>query len=171
MIRAAAAVLAAAAFATPVTAQPAAVLARDTPVALAVVDMLNSQARLQGDRFALTVTEDVTVAGQVVIPRGTPGVGEIVELDRKASYGRNGRIRVRPLYVELGARRLPLAGEPSTVERGRAGEAWGQAALGALGGFFVTGRSAELPSGHPMRGYVMHDVPLRTRAEAAAARP
>ena len=88
-----------------------------TPVQLATVGEINSRSIRQGQRFALTVTEDVRVGDRLVILRGTPAVGEVESLREKGMFGKAAKFSLMPLFVDLPGVRVNLAGERS--QRGK----------------------------------------------------
>lgn len=155
--------------AAPQVPQPAAsiVIPAQTPVQLSTVDPLDSRSVKQGQRFALRVSEDVTVGATVVIPRGTPAVGEVEALSGKGMVGKAGRLELRPLFIEIAGQRLNLEG--TSNKRGTdstTGVAVGSLLISGLG-IFITGKSASVPAGSPLPGWVRSDVALPRPPNAA----
>lgn len=68
------------------------VLNSGTPITLAVAEEVNSSTHKEGDTFKLTVLNDVKIDQTVVIPRGTPAVGEITWRTGKGAFGKSGKL-------------------------------------------------------------------------------
>lgn len=113
-----------------------------------------------GHRFELEVAEAVSVDGQVVIPVGSPAVGEVTSVRNKGMWGKSGHIETRMLYVRANGRQIRLSG--SIDDKGVTGTAGVVAAavLVPVVGFFVTGTSAQIPAGSNITGFVQEDVPV-----------
>jgi len=126
---------------------------------------LSSRTSLLGDRFELEVTDDVTVNGLVMIPRGSVATGEVTRVRKKGGWGRSGILETRLVSVHVGDRQIRLQG--AAGDRGRAGTA---AVVGAVllsplivapfVGFFVTGTSAVVPAQTLTVGYTDEEMPL-----------
>ena len=117
-----------------------------TDVRLATAQPLSSKTNVKGDLVPLTVTEDVTIEGRVVIPAGTPAVGQISDARAKGAMGMNGRIVIRPLYLQVNGRTVRLTGSEREKGSVAAGAVVGMAVLGPA----FTGRSANIPIGTPV---------------------
>ena len=122
-----------------------------------------------GQRFQMEVSAAVLVQGVVVIPVGSPAVGEITEARNKGMWGKSGKFSARVLYVIVNGRQIRLTG--SFDQKGTAGGV-GAVAVSAIvfapAGFFMTGKSAVLPIGSPVKSFVDEDVPLAMEAQAPA---
>lgn len=155
---------------TPVAAANQAVLRVGTEVPLRLSETLttkNKQVRV-GQRFRMEVAEAVQVNGQVVIPVGTPAVGEVTDVRNKGMWGKSGHIGARLLYVQVNGRQIRLSG--TFDDKGVTGTAGVVAAVALIpvAGFFTTGTSANLPIGSSVKGFVDEDVPLALEASAPA---
>ncbi|PTQ13321.1 hypothetical protein CLG96_04260 [Sphingomonas oleivorans] len=144
------------------------VLRAGTEVPMRTNGELSSKTNRQGDRFDLTVTEDVLVGPHIVIPRGARGIGEITRLIPKGAFGKSGKLELRLLYVEVGNARVRLDGRAGDRGRSGTGATVATAVLAGVFSAFVTGTSARLPSGSTLVGYVERDLPLVLRPRSAA---
>ncbi|HEY0314089.1 MAG TPA: hypothetical protein VGC56_16570 [Allosphingosinicella sp.] len=145
------------------------VLKSGTEVPMKTIAPLSSKVNRQGDRFDLVVAEDVRVNGALVIPRGSRGVGEITHLVHKGAFGRSGKLDTRVLYVTVGDTQVKLDGH--AADKGKSGTA-GTVAVAVVAGVFsafVTGKSAVLPSGSTMMGYVQSDMAMTAIAAPSAS--
>ena len=143
-----------------ISTAPANVLPRGTNVRLRSMAELHSQRNRTGDRFDLEVAEDVMLNGVVIIPRGSPGVGEVTRVRHKGMWGRSGRLETRLLSVRANGANIPITG--SVAERGETGTAGVVASILVIpvAGFFVTGTSAILPAGTGFSGTTDSDTPI-----------
>jgi hypothetical protein len=153
----------------PVTAN--AVLRVGTVVPLRLSEELTTgRKKLRvGDRFHLEVAEAVMVQNVVVIPVGSPAMGEVTDARNKGMWGKSGHLAARILYVTVNGRQIRLSG--AFDDKGVAGGV-GAVAVSALvfwpAGFFMTGTSARVPAGSIIKGYVDEDVPLAMPVAALA---
>jgi hypothetical protein len=122
-----------------------------------------------GNRFHLETSEPVMVQGVVVIPVGSPAVGEITDVRNKGMWGKSGHLAARLLYVTVNGRQIRLSG--AFDDKGVAGGV-GAVAVSAIvflpAGFFMTGTSARVPMGTVVKGFIDEDVPLAIAAAAQA---
>ena len=147
--------------AAPVLAQQTgAVLRAGTTVPLKTVTELTTKGKhlKVGDHFNLEVTEPVTLNGAVVIPAGSPAVGEITEVRNKGMFGKSGYLKGRVLYTRANDRQIRLTG--IVDDKGsKNGVGAGVATYATLvGGFLITGTSAVVPAGTPVTAYLDEDV-------------
>ena len=148
-----------------------AVLRTGTEVPLQLSEELTTKGkRLRvGHRFRMATAEDIVVQGVVVIPAGSPAVGEITDVRNKGMWGKSGHLAGRILYVTVNGRQIRLSG--AFDDKGVAGGV-GAVAVSALvflpAGFFMTGTSAMLPMGTTVKGFVDEDVPLAIAAAPMA---
>lgn len=118
-----------------------------------------------GQRFRMETSAPVHVQGVVVIPTGSPAVGEITDVRNKGMWGKSGRLVARVLHVTVNGRLIRLTG--GFDDKGVAGGV-GAVAVSAIvflpAGFFMTGTSAKVPVGAAVKGFVDEDVPLSLAA-------
>lgn len=115
-----------------------------------------------GQRFQMEVGSAITVNGVVVIPGGTPVIGEITEVRNKGMWGKSGYIGARVVSMRLGDRNIRLTG--SFDDKGVTGTAGVVAAVAFVPvvGFFTTGTSAMIPVGGAVKGFLDEDVAFTT---------
>ncbi len=123
-----------------------------------------------GQRFEVETAEPVMLDGHVVIPVGTPGVGEVTSVRNKGMWGKSGHFDVRLLSLRVGDRQIRISGIAD--DKGKAGGG-GAAAVSALvflpAGFFMTGTSARLPAGTIITASLDEDVPVAFAGNTAPA--
>ena len=147
-----------------IAAAPAtsAVLRVGTEVALKMAEQLTTKNKAVrvGQRFRLEVADDVKVNDKVVIPAGSPAMGEITDVRNKGMWGKSGHIGAQLLYVQVNGRQVRLSG--TFDDKGVTGTAGVVAAIALvpIAGFFTTGTSADIPVGAGVKGFINEDVPL-----------
>ena len=155
--------------AAPVTTN--AILRVGTKVPLRLSEELTTKGKKLrvGQRFHLEVSEPIMVQGVVVIPVGSPAVGEITDVRNKGMWGKSGHFGARILYVTVNGRQIRLSG--AFDDKGVAGGV-GAVAVSAIvflpAGFFMTGTSAKVPAGTVVKSFVDEDVPLAMPVAAQA---
>ena len=146
------------------------VLRTGTPVSLRMVQAVTTKEKAAkvNDRVRLEVAEAITVNGVVVIPAGSPAVAELTEVRNKGMWGKSGFIAGRVLTVNANGRTIRLSGAFDTKGGSGTGGAVAVSALVFLpAGFFMTGKSAEMPAGTIVRGFIDEDIPLAFAPSAA----
>src|SRR5690242_2779014 len=128
----------------------------------------NNKGLREGQQVRLSVASDVRLGNMVVIPAGSPALGEITDLRRKGMWGKSGRITARALNVRVGDRLIRLTG--TFDDKGVTGTAGVVAAIAfvPIAGFFMTGTSAKIPAGGGVKAFLDEDL---TIASAAAPAP
>lgn len=151
-----------------VGASSATMLRTGTPVPLKMAEMITTKGKKLkvGYRVHLEVAEDVRVNDAVVIPVGSPAIAEITDVRNKGMWGKSGKINAQVLYVTVSGRQIRLSGQFD--DKGTTGTAAvvGSAVLIPVAGFFMTGTSAKIDIGAPVKAFVDEDVPLNVTAVA-----
>lgn len=136
------------------------VLRAGTQIALRTAEPLTTEGKLLriGQRIQLEVAEAVLLNNQVIIPAGSPAVGEITDVRNKGMWGKSGRINARVLYVRANGTQIRLTGQFD--DKGKTGTAGVVAAIAfvPLAGFVTTGTSAKIPLGAPVTGFLDEDI-------------
>jgi hypothetical protein len=141
-------------------AQTETVLRAGTPVVLRMAETLSTQGKKlkAGHRFNLEVAEPVVLNGVTVIPSGTPAVGEVTDVRNKGMWGKSGHINARVLHLRVNGRQIRLTGQMD--DKGTTGTAGvvGAVVFLPVAGFFVTGTSAEIPTGANVKAFLDEDL-------------
>lgn len=151
---------------------PANVLRTGTEIQLKLQEQLSTQGKKLrvGQHFQLSVVEPVIVSGQVVIPVGSPAVGEITEVRNKGMWGKSGHLTASLLYVSVNGRQIRLNGTFDDKGVTGTGGVVAAAVFIPVVGFFTTGTSARVEAGSQVKGFIGEDVPLQF-AQAAPPAP
>jgi hypothetical protein len=148
------------------------VLRTGTVVPLKMAESITTKGKKLkvGQRVHLEVAEDVKINGVTVIPIGSPAIAEITDVRNKGMWGKSGKINAQVLYVTVNGRNIRLSGQFD--DKGVAGGV-GAAAVSAIvflpAGFFMTGTSAKIDMGSPVKAFVDEDVPLNIAGGADPA--
>jgi hypothetical protein len=73
-----------------------------TPVLVRIDEAISSNKNKPGDRFRISVPEDVRVDGIVVIPAGSAGEGEVIHAAKSGAGGKAGELILAARYVRVG---------------------------------------------------------------------
>ncbi|MCC8364455.1 hypothetical protein LK996_15390 [Lysobacter sp. A6] len=120
-----------------------------TPIEIEIRDALGSAQSQRGDKFAIAVHAPVYVGEQLVIPAGTPGVGEVVHAERARGGGKPGELILAARWLELDGRRIALRGMKLGITGvDKSGKAIGLATIPIVGLFtYVRGGETHVPQG------------------------
>lgn len=145
--------------AAPAPAPPATIpvtIRAGTPIPLLTVRALSSKTAAKGDLFDLEVAQDVVSDGQVVVPKGTRGIGELTRAETSGALGAAGAIEARLLYLVLRDTTVRIEGFIDSKGKSSAGT--------VIAAFMITpiikGGSATIPAGTAITGFVEHDVTI-----------
>lgn len=149
------------------------VLRAGVEVPLRLEEGLDSNDRTvrEGQKFRLSVANNVTLGNTIVIPAGSPATGEVVEIRRKGMWGKSGRIVGRVLNVRVGERTIRLTG--TFDDKGVTGTAGvvGAIVFVPLAGFFLTGTSAKILPGSGVKAFLDEDLRIAVAQPAPAPAP
>ena len=111
-----------------------------------------------GYRFQMEVAEPIRLNNQIIVPTGTPAVGEITEIRNKGMWGKSGYIGARAISMRVGDRTIRLNG--SFDDKGVTGTAGVVAAVVFIPvvGFFTTGTSAMIQAGSTVKAFLDEDI-------------
>jgi len=85
-----------------------AVLPANTEIVLETTQEITTKGKTwsEGDKFKLSVVDDVMLGEYIVIPRGTPAFGRINWMTSKGMFGKSGKMDIELEHLELGGRRI-----------------------------------------------------------------
>jgi len=137
------------------------VIPAGTEIPLIVEKAISSKVYSKGDLFYLKTTKDLKIDGRTAILAGTKVVAELTRAEKKGAFGKSGKLEAKLLYAALDNQTIRLQGV--VAARGKGGTTETVLAAMAIGtlAFFVTGRSAEIPAGTELSGYLSSDARIR----------
>ncbi|TFI59122.1 hypothetical protein E2493_06245 [Sphingomonas parva] len=147
-----------------------AVLPANTEVVLVANSIISSDSHRKGEKFSMSVAQDVKVEGRVVIPQGTRAVGLITQRTGKGGFGKSGKIDLGFRYIDLGGVRIPVDGRHHQEGNGKGAAAVGATlAVGVIGGLMVKGKNARIEEGREFTVRTVDAVPVTLAADSAPA--
>lgn len=128
-----------------------AVLPGGTPLKVMLNAELNTKQNHTGDKFEVTVLEDVTQDGTIVIPKGAIGHGEIIFAADRGGFGKAGLIYIALRRLDLGEKTVLLDGR--FREEGKDNNGATAATYFAVGVFagFIKGKPGTIPKGRELQ--------------------
>jgi hypothetical protein len=131
-----------------------------TVVVLQIDDFLGASYSRKGQTFELHLAEPIVVNGEVAVPAGVPGVGEVLRAKRPGFIGAEGGLVIAARYLDDNGVRIPL--DPSLADkmgRNKSLEAVGVWAVGGLVPMILyPGGDATIPLGTRAKTTVSTDV-------------
>ena len=92
--------------------------------------------------------------GRILIPANSAAVGEISDSHGTGGLGVSGRLYIAPLYMSLNGVPVRFTGLRARNKETGADTVIGTYLLGA----FISGKTAVIPSGTRIEGFVLHSV-------------
>jgi hypothetical protein len=148
-----------------------------TIIEVQIVDTMSSKIAKQGETFALRLAKPIQVGGQILIPAGALGAGEVIDSQKGGFGGAAGKLVLSARYIEVNGARMPIR----AMRIGVAGDDYVKTAItigfiSPISSLFVTGGNVEVPAGTVAGAKVAADfvvppaspsVPTATIAQAA----
>ena len=84
------------------------VLPANTLISLQFDESLDSGTTIKGSTFRMQVAEDVLLGGKILIPAGTPAIGEVVDSQKSRMLGKAGVLVLSARLIRLDQRDIRL---------------------------------------------------------------
>jgi hypothetical protein len=156
--------------AVPAPAPPCCKIAALTPVDLEIVTAASSTTSHQGQQIEIRLFEPLSVGGRVVLPAGTTGYAEVIQVSHRSVGGRPGELTLGLPYLTLGGQRIGLKrlrfGSLPAADRTQQAVI-AMALVGIAGGLF-TGGSVDIKSGTRANAVVTADTFIPVQPESAS---
>ncbi len=147
------------------------ILRAGTQIQLKMSEALTTKGKTLrvGYRFNLEVAEPVLLNDQIVIPVGSPAIGEVTDVRNKGMWGKSGAINAHVVSLRANGRQIRISG--AINDKGVTGTGGVVAAIAFLpvAGFFTTGTSAQFPIGMPVKAFLDEDIVVAFAAPSAPA--
>jgi hypothetical protein len=125
-----------------------------TEARLVLAEPLSSETSTTGQKFKLTLDQDIRVAGRIVVARGAEATGTVISAGKAGSMGSSGQLHLRVDYLLVDGRRVPLlAHMGGTGKNHELSAVVITAAFGPLG-WLQRGAKVNLSQGTPVLAYV-----------------
>ena len=151
-----------AALAVPATTPVPVHVPEGTEVRIRFEDSVTSKTAQAGDRFNISLDEDIDLGNGVVIPAGYRGVGEVLAVERHGFVGKAGNLSVTLDYIKVGDKRLRIRGAKGGEGKGSLGAAVALTVLFGPLGLLARGADMTIPAGQKVTAYVDSDIDLPT---------
>lgn len=155
---------AAAAFAAALLASTSAlaqiVVPEGTEFSMRLEEALSSSTATEGDRFTISLDEDVELADGTVLRAGYRGVGEVVEARDNGMLGKSGKLNVRLVYLKVGDERIRLRANKGAKGDVRVGATVATVILFWPAAPFIKGKDVSIKKGTRLTAYADQDVEL-----------
>ena len=136
------------------------VVPANTVIELEMTDLVSSKTSKAGDFFNLRVAVAVMSGTTVLIPVGTPAIGQVVHAAKSATGGKPGELILAARYLELPQGQVKLRSSFGAAGKSRTGAALATTiAIGVLG-LLVRGKQVELPVGSPLSARIAVDTAI-----------
>lgn len=131
-----------------------------TEMVISVDEKLSSESNHEGDRFSISLDEDVKLSDRTILRAGYRGVGEVVEARDNGALGKNGKLNIRLVYLKVGDERLRLRATKSAKGETRVGATVATVILFWPAAPFIRGKDVSIRKGTIMTAYTDQDTTL-----------
>lgn len=136
------------------------VLTGGTQVHLRLLEPVASDTHRRGDRFRLEVAEVITVAGEVIVPAGSPAIGEVIHAAKPGAAGKAGELILVVRWLRAGDHEVKLRSFTAGNGEDRLALATGIGVTLGIPALFVVGKNLVLPAGTDVYAKVTTDTSL-----------
>lgn len=131
-----------------------------TDIPIRFDEKLSSKTNTEGDRFTITLADEVKLPNGTVIPAGYKGVGEVADAEKNGMMGKAGTLNVRLDYIKIGDVRMRLRGSKGNEGKGSVASVVALTVLFGPIGLIAKGHNVEIKRGQQMTVYVDEDTDL-----------
>lgn len=125
-------------------------------------EALSSKTANEGDRFTVSLIDDVRLPDGTMLRAGYRGVGEVTEARDNGMLGKTGKLNVRLNYLRVGDERIRLRAAKAAKGDNRTGtQVVTFVFLGVFAGF-IKGKNVTIPKGSQITAYADEDKLLPT---------
>lgn len=136
-------------------------LAAGTAVDIEISETINSSRHKRGDKFPLRLAKALVIDGHLLVPAGTPGIGEVVHAAAARGGGSPGELLIAARYFDFSGQKLPLRGMKLGIAGGdNTGMAFGVSFAAGPFAMFIRGHEIEIPAGTRANAKTAQDMIL-----------
>lgn len=129
-----------------------------TEIVINVDDKLSSETNKEGDRFSISLADDIVLADGTKLPAGLKGAGEVTHAKKKGMMGKPGELNVRFDYLKAGDTKIKLRGQKGAEGDARYGTTITLTVLFGPLGLIKHGKDVEIKPGQRMTIYTDADA-------------
>ncbi|MEL7189800.1 MAG: hypothetical protein AAGK17_09650 [Pseudomonadota bacterium] len=123
------------------------VIRANSQLGFTLAQSLSSKTVKRGDLVQLTLRDDITYDGAVIVPAGNPAIGEVSFVQQNGFMGKGGRLAIRMLYLDLENGPVRVSGPLGSAGKDQTALATAVATATLGIAFFVKGKSAVIEEG------------------------
>lgn len=123
-------------------------------------EAISSSTATEGDRFTISLDDDVKLLDGTMLRAGYRGVGEVVEARDNGMLGKNGKLNVRLVHLKIGDERIRLRANRGAKGEGRVGATVATVILFWPAAPFIRGKDVTIKKGTVMTAYSDQDTIL-----------
>jgi hypothetical protein len=131
-----------------------------TEFSIRLEEALSSSTATEGDRFTVSLEDDVKLPDGTILRAGYRGVGEVVEARDNGMLGKSGKLNVRLLYLKVGDERIKLRANKGAKGDVRVGSTVAVVVLFWPAAPFIKGKDVSIKKGTLMTAYSDGDLEL-----------
>lgn len=143
-------------------------LTAGTEVHLRLLETVASHTHKRGDRFKLEVAQPIAVDDSIVVPAGSPAIGEVVHAAKSGMSGKAGELILATRMLSIGEHEVKLRSFTAGNGENRLALATGLGVTLGLPALFVVGKNLVLPAGTDVYAKVTADTVLPSVLEVGA---
>ena len=125
-------------------------------------DHLSSGKNTEGDKFSISLDDQVKLPDGTIIPAGYSGRGEVTDAKKKGMMGQAGELNVRLDYIRVGDGRIRLRASKGGEGKGAMGATIALTVLFGPLGLLKHGHDIEIKPGQTITAYVDQDAEIET---------
>ena len=125
-------------------------------------DSLSSKTAHEGDRFTVTLTDDVRLADGTILRAGYRGVGEVVNAEKSGMLGKTGKLNLRLSYLKVGDERIRLRASKASQGKHNTGAQVVTVVLVGVFAGFIKGKNTQIPKGTMFSAFSDQETVLPT---------
>lgn len=145
-------------------------IAATTLVDIELVEPLSSRTAVMDAMFPIRLAEPLMDGDRVLLPAGTPGMGQVVHAAKSGGGGRAGELLLAARYLEVNGVRIPLRRfRLGTSGAQRSDAAFAVGSVVPFGQLLVKGKEVEYAAGTRANALVAADTEIATGAAVDAA--
>jgi hypothetical protein len=128
-----------------------------TELQIRIDEKLSSASALEDDKFAISLEEDLTIAG-VKIPAGYRGRGLVQSAKKRRMMGQAGQLNIALDYIKIGDTKIRVRANKGKEGEGHMGATVALTVLFGPLGLLKHGDDVVITAGTVITGYVAEDV-------------
>jgi len=143
-------------------------LVAGTEVHLRLLEAVASHTHKRGDRFKLEVAQPIAVDDSIIVPAGSPAIGEVVHAAKPGMSGKAGELILATRWFRVGDHEVKLRSFTAGNGENRLALATGLGVTLGIPALFVVGKNLALPAGTDVYAKVTADTLLPSVLEVGA---